>query len=163
MIRDGLPQKIPTTDVTVGDLVKLASGGRVPADVRVLASDGLKVDNSSFTGTALLLCGVGGVQRGWRVQTLDVCILTTHFCCYNHGTGESLPVELSTEATDAAHALHSHNMAFSSALVVEGACAVSVWLPTHEHQRRTQNPNTITYTHAQARAWAWWCAWGTRR
>ena len=41
--------------------------------------------------------------------------------------GESLPVELSTEPTDTAgeeahaHALHSRNMAFSSALVVEGA------------------------------------------
>ncbi len=39
--------------MTVGDLVKLASGGRVPADVRVLASDGLKVDNSSFTGACV--------------------------------------------------------------------------------------------------------------
>lgn len=36
--------------LTLGDLVKLASGGRVPADVRMLSSDGLKVDNSSFTG-----------------------------------------------------------------------------------------------------------------
>jgi hypothetical protein len=40
--------------------------------------------------------------------------------------GESLPVELVTEATDAAHALHSHNMAFASALVVEGTWMVSV-------------------------------------
>lgn len=59
MIRDwGLHQKVPTTDVTVGDLVRLASGQRVPADVRVLVSDGLKVDNSSFTGAcARRFCG----------------------------------------------------------------------------------------------------------
>lgn len=46
---------------------------------------------------------------------------------YHTIAGESLPMELSTEPTDAAgegkahaHALHSRNMAFSSALVVEG-------------------------------------------
>ena len=36
--------------------------------------------------------------------------------------GESLPVELGVAVTDPGHALHSHNMAFSSAMIVEGKC-----------------------------------------
>lgn len=34
----------------MGDVVLLESGNRVPADLRILDADSLKVENSSFTG-----------------------------------------------------------------------------------------------------------------
>lgn len=37
-------------DLVVGDIVLLESGSRVPADLRILDTDSLKVENSSFTG-----------------------------------------------------------------------------------------------------------------
>jgi magnesium-transporting ATPase (P-type) len=41
---------VPAADVVVGDLLMLREGDRVPADARVIRSDGLRVDNSTMTG-----------------------------------------------------------------------------------------------------------------
>lgn len=73
---------VPSEDLVIGDMVLLESGSRVPADCRIVSSDSLKVENSSFTG-------------------------------------EPEPVELCLEVT-AKEALHSKNLAFNSAMVVEG-------------------------------------------
>ena len=37
-------------ELVVGDLVEVKFGDRVPADIRILKSQGFKVDNSSLTG-----------------------------------------------------------------------------------------------------------------
>ena len=48
--RDGRDVDVPTDEVVPGDIVRLASGGRVPADVRLLRADDLRVDESALTG-----------------------------------------------------------------------------------------------------------------
>jgi hypothetical protein len=90
----------------LGDVVLVGLGDRIPADLRVLAAEGLKVDNSSFTGGSAM-----------------------HHHHHHHPpphtgcgwlAGEAEPVELSAFVAEADEtALHSHNMAFNSALVVE--------------------------------------------
>lgn len=80
--RGGAEMDVPSEDLVLGDLVLVESGVRIPADLRVVQSDSLKVENSSFTG-------------------------------------EPEPVELGLEQTDE-EALHSKNLAFNAALVVEG-------------------------------------------
>ncbi|GMR37075.1 hypothetical protein PMAYCL1PPCAC_07270 [Pristionchus mayeri] len=50
VIRDGEERDIPVAEVVVGDIVTIAGGDKVPADVRVIDARGLKVDNSSMTG-----------------------------------------------------------------------------------------------------------------
>uniref|UniRef100_A0A915JB34 Cation-transporting P-type ATPase N-terminal domain-containing protein n=1 Tax=Romanomermis culicivorax TaxID=13658 RepID=A0A915JB34_ROMCU len=50
VIRDGVQQSIRCEELVLGDVVMLKGGDRVPADVRVISSHGLKVDNSSLTG-----------------------------------------------------------------------------------------------------------------
>ena len=39
----------------VGDVVIVELGKRIPADIRIIESYGMKVDNSSLTGESLLL------------------------------------------------------------------------------------------------------------
>jgi cation-transporting ATPase I len=51
--RDGKIREIDATDLVVGDIVVLASGEVVPADIRVLFAESLEVDTSSLTGESL--------------------------------------------------------------------------------------------------------------
>jgi len=50
VIRDGREITIPIADVVVGDLVMLRMGDLVPADLRLLQTIGLMVDESALTG-----------------------------------------------------------------------------------------------------------------
>merc|ERR1719283_671185 len=49
-IRDGKVVDLEAKDLTLGDIVNIQFGDRIPADVRVMESRGFKVDNSSLTG-----------------------------------------------------------------------------------------------------------------
>lgn len=51
--RDGEVREISADDVVPGDLVWLESGNRVPADIRLLMTQGLEVDESLLTGESL--------------------------------------------------------------------------------------------------------------
>ncbi|XP_027690947.1 potassium-transporting ATPase alpha chain 2 isoform X1 [Vombatus ursinus] len=50
VIRDGEKREIPAEQLVVGDIVEIKGGDQIPADIRILASHGCKVDNSSLTG-----------------------------------------------------------------------------------------------------------------
>jgi len=49
-IREGEKKTISVAELTLGDIVEVKFGERVPADIRIIESSGLKVDNSSLTG-----------------------------------------------------------------------------------------------------------------
>ncbi|PRP81845.1 P-type ATPase [Planoprotostelium fungivorum] len=50
VVRDGQEQKVLSEDLVIGDIVIITSGDKIPADVRLIACQDLKVDNSSLTG-----------------------------------------------------------------------------------------------------------------
>merc|ERR1712179_553484 len=50
VIRDGQKVTITAEELTVGDVVEVKFGDRMPADVRIIESRQFKVDNSSLTG-----------------------------------------------------------------------------------------------------------------
>ena len=49
-VREGEKVTIKAEELTIGDIIEVKFGDRVPADIRVLESRGFKVDNSSLTG-----------------------------------------------------------------------------------------------------------------
>jgi Ca2+-transporting ATPase len=49
-IRQGEPQRVRAQDLVKGDVVVLAAGDRIPADLRVLEARDLKIDESTLTG-----------------------------------------------------------------------------------------------------------------
>lgn len=53
VVRDGHRVKIAAEELVPGDAVVLTSGDRVPADLRLLSSDNLLIDESLFTGESL--------------------------------------------------------------------------------------------------------------
>lgn len=48
--RNGIDQEIDTRELVVGDILVLSAGERVPADARLLESNGLRTDESTLTG-----------------------------------------------------------------------------------------------------------------
>eukprot|EP01035_Chromulina_nebulosa_P030435 gene30435-40443_t len=50
VFRDGTLQNVPVETLVPGDVVKVTGGEKVPADIRVLSSSDLKVNNASLTG-----------------------------------------------------------------------------------------------------------------
>jgi magnesium-transporting ATPase (P-type) len=50
VVRDGVDRPLPLERVVVGDLVRLAAGDQVMADGKVLAAEGLTLDEANLTG-----------------------------------------------------------------------------------------------------------------
>ena len=50
VLRDGCRRPVPTRELVPGDIIFLSAGSMVPADARLLHTDGLTVDESSLTG-----------------------------------------------------------------------------------------------------------------
>jgi sodium/potassium-transporting ATPase subunit alpha len=50
VVRDGVKMQIKSENLTLGDIVEVKFGDRVPADIRILEAKRFKVDNSSLTG-----------------------------------------------------------------------------------------------------------------
>lgn len=50
VIRDGMEKSIPSEEVTVGDIIILNSGNKVPADCRIIEAVSLMADEGALTG-----------------------------------------------------------------------------------------------------------------
>jgi len=53
VLRDGQKIRIPSREIVPGDVVMLASGDKVPADLRLVNSRNLQVDESALTGESV--------------------------------------------------------------------------------------------------------------
>ena len=62
VVRDGHPTRIDAAELVPGDMVRLESGDKVPADLRVVSSNGLRVDESMLTGEVLPVTKIPDVE-----------------------------------------------------------------------------------------------------
>ena len=60
VIRDGTRQRVPGSDVVVGDIVVLIEGDRVPADARLIEVTDLQADESLLTGESVPVSKTAG-------------------------------------------------------------------------------------------------------
>ena len=112
-VRDGDKLTIKAEELTLGDIIEVKFGDRVPADMRVLEAKSFKVDNSSLTGES-------EPQARWskkyehclnpeKNQQLFNCFIIALFVFFNR------TAEFTNE-----NPLETKNLAFFSTNAVEG-------------------------------------------
>ena len=82
VLRNGTVIPIPSSEVTVGDIVMLDAGDYIPADGRLLESASLKVDESALTGESL------GVEKSVDIIRKLCHIWKGIFCCNRNRDGD---------------------------------------------------------------------------
>ncbi|MFF4986058.1 magnesium-translocating P-type ATPase [Streptosporangium saharense] len=76
VLRDGLPAEVDVTALVPGDVVRLALGGIVPADLRLLDVNDLECDESVLTGESLPVGkSTDPVPSGTALAGLECCAL----------------------------------------------------------------------------------------
>jgi sodium/potassium-transporting ATPase subunit alpha len=86
VIRDGQLLKLPAGKLVRGDLVELADGERIPADLRIVYSNDMHVDNSSITGETTLLERVPDDTCDDLLEAKNVALFGT-YCKIGRGRG----------------------------------------------------------------------------
>lgn len=86
VIRDGDKSRVESSDLVVGDIVEIKGGDKIPADVRIIKAQGLKVNNSSLTGEAEALSRSAEMTHDNPRETKNLAFYTT-FATEGTGTG----------------------------------------------------------------------------
>lgn len=100
--------KIPSSQVTMGDIVMLEAGDYVPADGRILENASLKVDESALTGESLAVEKMedaieGEVPLGDRTNM----VFSGSFVSYGRGSFLVTGIGMNTEVGKIASLLKS--------------------------------------------------------
>jgi magnesium-transporting ATPase (P-type) len=99
VVRDGTAREIPAEQVVVGDMVWIESGARVPADLRLVASHGLQVDESLLTGESLAVekdAGFAGDDNTPIAEQRNMCFAGSMVA---RGRGEGVVVATGARTT----------------------------------------------------------------
>jgi Ca2+-transporting ATPase len=98
VLRGGERHQVPATELVPGDIVLLQSGDKVPADLRLLSSRDLQVDESSLTGESVPVQKQSGSLPGDTPLTdrINMAYSST-LITYGIGTGTVIATGNSTE------------------------------------------------------------------
>lgn len=108
VIRDGMKKKIKSKDLTVGDIVILEEGDTVGADLRLLESVNLKINESSLTGESV------PVEKNAEIVFSDTvgvgdkinCAYMSTTVAYGRGRGVVIHTGMNTEIGKIASAIN---------------------------------------------------------
>ena len=95
-IRDGKAVVLDAWELVPGDVVELNDGDQVPADIRVMKSNELKVDNSSLTGESEPQDRSPELARDSKGNIITQPLESTNLCFYttiiNSGSGRGVVI-----------------------------------------------------------------------
>lgn len=109
VIRDGKVEKVKVENLTIGDIVVLEAGDIVPADLRLIETASLKVEESNLTGESLAV-----EKDATLVLNKDVALgdrknmaYSSTVVTYGHGKGIVVAIGMDTEVGKIAQMLKS--------------------------------------------------------
>ena len=91
VLRDGERKSVSVDKLTLGDIVELKGGDKVPADIRVIQTSGMKVDNSSLTGESDPLARTVDLTDENPLETKNLAFYSTNI---NQGTGKGIVIKI---------------------------------------------------------------------
>lgn len=86
VVRDGTESIIEATKLVVGDIVKVKGGDNIPADIRIVESNEMKVNNASLTGESEDLIRKTDNTADNPLETANLAFFGTQ-CTVGTGTG----------------------------------------------------------------------------
>lgn len=86
VIRDGKKSTIKAEELVLGDVVEVKGGDRIPADIRIIKSQGCKVDNSSLTGESEAITRTTECTSDNHLETRNLAFFSTN-CVEGTATG----------------------------------------------------------------------------
>ena len=96
VLRNGLLQKISSDCLVVGDVVIIEAGDKIPADLRIIEEEGLRIDESLLTGESV------PVSKTYNVISIDSTLADRRNMAYSStqvisGHGKGIVVATGTE------------------------------------------------------------------
>ncbi|MBF0480399.1 MAG: magnesium-translocating P-type ATPase [Desulfovibrionaceae bacterium] len=98
VLRDGVNKEIPLAGVVPGDIVKLAAGDMVPADVQLLKCKDLHINQATLTGEAMPVEKIAAAEPDENVQELKLDDPSMCFMGTNVESGSGLALVMATGA-----------------------------------------------------------------
>lgn len=97
--RDGIPVEVPASNLVVGDIVLLEAGRVIPADLRLISTVNMKVEESALTGESVPVQKDAGFLAEGEVtlgDRLNMSYLSTSVA-YGRGEGVVVKTGMDTE------------------------------------------------------------------
>lgn len=92
VIRDGETTELPASDLVPGDIVVVNYGNKVPADIRIIESNNLQVEEAALTGESLAVEKMTAAIEGDNVPLGDRKNLLFMGTSISHGRGKGIVV-----------------------------------------------------------------------
>lgn len=102
VLREGKEEQIPAEQVVPGDIVRLAEGYKVPADLRLIDAVGLRVNNASLTGESDPVLCTTEPTSGDPINSSNIAFAGTVVVA-GSGTGVAYATGMRTEFGRIAH------------------------------------------------------------
>ncbi|MDI6906911.1 MAG: cation-transporting P-type ATPase, partial [Thermoanaerobacterales bacterium] len=87
VVRSGTVAEVPVDDLVEGDVVLLREGDRVPADIRLVETDDLKVNNAVLTGESDVLLRTADASPAESIFDADNIVFSGTLILSGRGTG----------------------------------------------------------------------------
>lgn len=92
VLRDGNFKKIPSKEIVVGDIIKFSTGERIGADVRIIKTSSLEIEESALTGESLPVAKTTEALRGAEISLGDQTNMAFMSTLVTRGNGEGIAV-----------------------------------------------------------------------
>eukprot|EP01114_Cavostelium_apophysatum_P003849 TRINITY_DN1398_c0_g1_i3.p1 TRINITY_DN1398_c0_g1~~TRINITY_DN1398_c0_g1_i3.p1 ORF type:complete len:1025 (-),score=278.85 TRINITY_DN1398_c0_g1_i3:41-3115(-) len=86
VLRGGSQQTVDPSLMVIGDVVRIKSGDKIPADIRLIHCSEMKVDNSSLTGESDALSRAPTTSERHHLEAANIAFLGT-LCVEGEGIG----------------------------------------------------------------------------
>ena len=98
VIRDGKRQRIPSSQLTIGDIVILQSGDKTPADIRFIKVRELQIDESALTGESVpVIKNTAAIEKNTILAERTNMAYSSTLVTYGVGTGVVVAIGNDTE------------------------------------------------------------------